>query len=294
MDAPQGVAAGGLPILCESFESCSAKGSTMKKKYLLVGIIGATALVFVAAKTNFASYVRTAVAQVEKHADNSIPTKFEIERIRNEIASLDGDISQMIRPIAEYKAEIQRTRQEVTSNQKTVDEKKSKLLAHFEKLEGNPKFVVCNNINVPLEKFKVELQRQTEIVKNQELNLKTKQQVLEAKEKSLKATQEQLAKVVSKKREYEARLAELEALDQSLQVARIASDIKIDNSRATQIEDALRKLEDKLRADGAQLEMQRGENANLNLFEQEPAPLDLQALRSYLEGNDANKVANNK
>ncbi len=264
------------------------------KKYLLLGIIGAAALIFISARTNFASYVRTAVAHVEKQADNSIPTKFEIERIRHEIASLDGDISQMIRPIAEYKAEIQRTRQEVTTNQKTVDEKKTKLLAHFEKLEGNPKHVVCNDKKWPVEKFQAELQRQTEIVKNQELNLKTKQQVLEAKEKSLKATQEQLAKVVSKKREYEVRLAQLEAMDQSLQVQRIASDIKIDNSRATQIEDALRKLEDKLRADGAELDMKRGENANLNLFEQEPAPLDLQALRSYLEGNDANKVANNK
>lgn len=183
----------------------------------------------------------------------------------------------------------------MTANQKIVDEKKAKLLAHFDKLDGNHKFVAINGRDVPLEKFKAELQRQTEIVKNQELNLKTQRQVLEAKEKSLKATQEQLAKVVSKKREYEARLAELEALDQSLQVARIASDIKIDNSRATQIEDALRKLEDKLRADGAELEMKRGDANNLNLFEREPEPLDLTALRNYLEGNDANgKVANNK
>jgi chromosome segregation ATPase len=267
----------------------------MKKKYLLVGIIGALALVFIGTKTNGFSYLRTAVAHVQKEADATIPTKFEIERIRNEIASLDGDISQMIRPIAEYKVEIQRTQKEVAANQKTVDEKKAKLLAHFEKLDGHQKFIICNNREVPVEKFKAELQRQTEIVKNQELNLKTQRQVLEAKEKSLRATQEQLAKVVSKKREYEARLAELEALDQSLQVARIASDIKIDNSRATQIEDALRRLEDKLRADGAELEMKRGDANNLNLFEREPEPLDLNALRAYLEGNEANgKVANNK
>jgi chromosome segregation ATPase len=265
-----------------------------KKKYLLVGIIGALALLFVGTKTNVFSYVRTAVAQVQKQADLNIPTKFEIERIRQEIASLDGDISQMIRPIAEYKAEIQRTRQDVTTNQKTVDEKKVKLLAHFDKIEGNQKFVAWNGREVPLEKFKAELQRQTEIVKNQELNLKTQRQVLEAKEKSLKATQEQLAKVVSKKREYEARLAELEALDQSLQVARIASDIKIDNSRATQIEDALRKLEDKLRADGAELEMKRGDANNLNLFDREPELPDVQASRDYLEGKDNGKVANNK
>lgn len=82
----------------------------MKKKYLLVGIIGALALMFIGTKTNVFSYVRTGWAHVQKEADATIPTKFEIERIRQEIASLDGDISQMIRPIAEYKAEIQRTR----------------------------------------------------------------------------------------------------------------------------------------------------------------------------------------
>ena len=131
-------------------------------------------------------------------------------------------------------------------------------------------------------------------MKTQEQNLKTKRQVLEAKEKSLKATQDQLAKVVSEKREYERALAELEALDQSLQVARIASDIRIDTSRATTIKDSLRKLKDKLNADAAELDLAKGDG-NLNLFEAEPAPApDLQALRAYFEGNEANKVANNK
>jgi hypothetical protein len=41
--------------------------------------------------------------------------------------------------------------------------------------------------------------------------------------------------------------------------------------------------------------MKRGDANSFNLFEREPEPLDLTALRNYLEGNDANgKVANNK
>ncbi|HZZ80650.1 MAG TPA: hypothetical protein VFE62_19260 [Gemmataceae bacterium] len=265
------------------------------KKYLLLGIVGTIALVAIAKTTNVSSYASTLFSRVQRDVDKQIPTKFEIERIRNEIASLDGDISQMIRPIAEYKAEIRRTRDEVTASQKNIDEKKTKLLAHVDKLEklgANEKFVVFNTTKVSVERYKGEIQRQTELVKSQELNLKTKRQVLEAKEKSLTATQEQLAKVVAKKREYEARIAELEAMDQSLQVARIASDIKIDTSRTTQIEDAIRKLEDKLRAEANVIDMQRNDGG-LNLFEQEAAPLDLHAIRNFLEG-EANNVANNK
>ncbi len=271
------------------------KGFTMKK-YLLLGIVGTIALVAIAKTTNASSYVGTLFNSVRRDAEKQIPTKFEIERIRNEIASLDGDISQMIRPIAEYKAEIRRTRDEAVVAQKNVDEKKAKLLTHLDKLEkldAKEKFVVHNTTKISVERYKAEIQRQTELVKSQELNLKTKRQVLEAKEKSLVATQEQLAKVVAKKREYEARVAELEAMDQSLQVARIASDIKIDTSRTTQIEDALRKLEDKLRADANELDFRRNDGGALNLFEQEPAPLDLHAIRNFLEG-EANNVANNK
>jgi peptidoglycan hydrolase CwlO-like protein len=265
------------------------------KKYLIIGIACTVALVAVAKTTNLSSYAATLFKQVQKDVDTQIPTKFEIERIRHEIANLDGDISGMIRPIAEYKAEIVRTRKEVAANQTTIEEKKQKLLAFVPKMEGNSKFVRCDGRDVPMERFKAEFQRQTDGLKSMEKNLKTQQQVLEAKEKSLKATQDQLEKVVSKKREYEGRLAELEALAQSVQCQLIASDIKIDSSRATQIEDALRKLETKLEADRHEVEMRQGASGNLNLFEREPEPFDLQAAVDFLKGNEApGKVANNK
>lgn len=267
----------------------------MKKKYLLVGVIAALALVLIGTKTNLASYARTFITQVERQADQSIPTKFEIERIRQEIASLDGDMNTMIRPIAEYKADIIRTRKEIAASQQTIEEKKQGLLVCVKKLEDNPKFVVCGGKQVSAEKYKAEVQRQTDLVKALEKNLKTQQQVLEAKEKSFKATQEQLEKVIAKQREYVARLADLEALDQSLQVARIASDIKIDTSRTTQIEDALKKLEHKLETDRHELDLRTGQSAKIDLFEHEPEPFDAQAVRAWLEGTEGNgKVANSK
>jgi chromosome segregation ATPase len=265
------------------------------KKMLIVGLIGAVALFVIAKKTNVFSYGSTFISQVATDAKNQVPTKFELDRIRNEIAALDGDISQMIRPIAEYKADIEKLRKDIAKSSGTLDEKKQVLLGVVEKLEGNPKEVRCGNKLVPAERVKIEVQRQTENLKLLEKNVKAQQQMLEAKETSLKATQEQLSKVVTKKREYEVRLAQLEAMDQSLQVQRIASDIKIDTSRTTQIEDALQGLEKRLAADGEELRLRANDIANLNLFEREPEPLDLNVIRGYLEGNEAPaKVANNK
>ena len=262
------------------------------KKALIVGMIGAVALVVIAKKTNVFSYVSTFASQVERDAHNQIPTKFELERVRNEIANLDSDVNQMIRPIAEYKAEIEKLRKEITKTQATIDEKKKDLLAVVEKLDanGNPHFVQLGSKKHPIERVKQQVQRESDNVKLCEKNVKTQQQVLEAKETSLKATQEQLAKVVAKKREYEVRLAQLEAMDQSLQIARIGTTIKIDSSRTTQIEEALQGLEKRLAADSEELKL-RTNPGDINLFEREPEPLDLNVLRNYLQGSEAEEKA---
>jgi len=261
------------------------------KKYLIVGLLGAVALVVVAKKTNVFSYASTLVSQVERDAKNQVPTKFELDRIRNEIAALDGDISQMIRPIAEYKADVKKLRSDIASSQATIDEKKQALLAVVEKLEGNREFVNIGGKKHSIERVKQQVQRESDALKLLEKNLKTQTQVLEAKEASLKATQEQLAKVVSKKREYEVRLAQLEAMDQTIQVSRIASNIKIDTSRATQIEDALQGLEKRLNADLEELDLQRNQANSINLFEREPEAFDLNVIRGYLEGEGAAQKA---
>lgn len=265
------------------------------KKYLIVGMIGLVALVVVAKKTNTFSYVSTLWASVERDAQNQVPTKFELERIRQEIASLDGDISQMIRPIAEYKTEIEKLRKDITRDQATVDEKKTSLLAVVEKIDGKKDgFVSFGNKKHSVERVRDQIQRETDALKLKEKTIATQTQVLEAKEKSLKATQEQLAKVVSKKREYEVRVAQLEAMDQSLQVARIATTIKVDASRATQIEEALQALEKRLATDANELEMHRNPPGAIDLFTREPEALDLNAIRGYLEGEANQKAANNK
>jgi hypothetical protein len=265
------------------------------KKLLVIGLIGAVALFAIGRKTNVFSYASTLVTQVETDAKKQIPTKFELERVRQEIAGLDTDISQMIRPIAEYKADVQRLHKDIAVGQQAIEERKEKYLAILKDLEANKKeFRFCGK-SYSADRVRQQLQRDMDNLKLQEKNVKTQQQVLDAKQASLKATQEQLAKVVSKKREYELRLAQLEAMDQSLQVARIGSTVTIDTSRTTQIESALQNLEQRLAADEAELKMRAGEIANINLFEREPEAVDLQTIRTYLEGNeDPSKTVSNK
>lgn len=255
------------------------------KKYIIIGMIGAVALVAIAKKTNVFSYASTLVAQVEKDAKNQVPTKFELERIRHEITALDSDIGQMIRPIAEYKSVIERMRKDITRNQANIEDQKKTLLAVVEDLKGDPDHLVYAGKKFSAERVRQQLQRDTESLKHLEKCVRTQQQVLEAKEQSLKATQEQLAKVISKKREYQVRLAQLEAQEETLQVARIGTEFKFDNTRATQIEEALAGVEQRQDVERQVIELRNGNLVTIPLNDRtQTGPVDLQTIRNYLEG----------
>ena len=88
-------------------------------------------------------------------------------------------------------------------------------------------------------RIRTKLQADFDGYKRLESHLHSQHKLLEAKEASLKAAQDQLAKVIAKKREFELRLAQLEAEEETLQVARLGSKLQLDDSRATQIEAVL-------------------------------------------------------
>jgi chromosome segregation ATPase len=264
------------------------------KKLLIIGIIGAVALFVVMKKTNVCSYAGTLFSQVSSEAKNAVPARFELDRIRHEIAALDGDISQMVRPIAEYKVAIEKMRKDIDRSQAKIAEGKKTLLAVVEDLKGNPDELPFSGKMWKADRVRKQLARDTERLKQQEKQLKAQQQVLEAKEQALAATQDQLAKVIAKKREYEVRLAELEAEEETLAVARIGTEFKFDNGRATHIEESLAAAEQRIRVTQHELQMKANELTTIPLNDR-TGPADLNSIRSYLEGKESgDKTASNK
>jgi peptidoglycan hydrolase CwlO-like protein len=265
------------------------------KRGIVVALAAVAALFVVSRATNFCSYARTLWSQAKTEAKRSVPTKFELERIRAEIKNLDADLDNMIRPVAEYKAVIERLRRDIARGETNLDGQKKALLAVTEDLKANPKMVVFDGRRYSPETMKVRLGHEFDTYKRVEANLTTQRKLLEAKEASLRASQEQLLKVVNKKREFEVRLAQLEAEEETLQIARIGSDIRIDNSRATQIEDALRGVEDRQEAERQEISLRTGGilSDGTPVQDRNGGPVDVDAIRTYLEGG-ANTTASNK
>jgi chromosome segregation ATPase len=256
----------------------------MRKVFYTLAIVGLG--FFLAKKTSFLSYAGTLWGQVKNEAENHIPTRFEIQRVRHELAQLDNDIGTMIRPIAEFKAAVGFLHKDIAKTQAALDEQKPLLLTMAKDLQGNPSVVLYHGEEFSADRVRQKLQRDFDSYQRMEKNLQSQRKLLEAKEASLQAAQDQLAKVMGKKKEFELRLAQLEADEETLQIARVGSKLEIDDSRATQIEAALADIEQRHTVQRTEIELKTQTFANDVIPvgpRQRNGGVDATAIRQYLE-----------
>jgi chromosome segregation ATPase len=258
---------------------------------VIVSLLLVAACFWLVKKTSLPSYVGTLWGKVGKEVKNAVPTKFEIDRVRHELAGMDGDISQMLRPIAEHMAAMHRLKKEIATARANLAEEKGNILTMTKDLEGSPTVVLYGGVEYTAERVRHKLQRDFDSYKRSEANLKSQEKLLEAKERALSATREQLAKLVAKKREYEIRLAQLEADEETLQIARIGSKLPVDDNRASEIEAALANIEHRQDVQRAEVELMNGQFANDFIpvnqrTRSNTAPLDLNEIRNYLQANN--------
>src|SRR5687767_5057054 len=200
----------------------------IKKLVVVLLLVGAG--VFLVKKTSLVSYAGTLWCQVTKQSKEAIPTKFELDRVRHEISKMEGDISNMIRPIAEHMAAINKLKKDIQITRGQLTQQKEALLTMTNDLAKNPQYVVYSGESYSAERIRKKLEREFESFKRVEANLKSQERLLDAKETSLAATREQLAKLIAQKSEYELRISQLEADEQVLQVAKLVTRLEIDDS----------------------------------------------------------------
>jgi chromosome segregation ATPase len=256
-------------------------------KKIAIGVLVLLAAGFVLKKTNLCSYAGTWWNQVREETKRQVPTKFEIDRVRHELAGMDGDISKMLRPIAEHMAAINRLKRDIKSTRASLAEQKSSILTMTKDLDGQPNTLVYAGEEYSAERIRRKLQRDFASYKRCEAHLKSQEKLLEAKDRSLSAAREQLAKLVAKKHEYEIRLAQLEADEETLQIARIGSKLPIeDSNRATEIEAALSEIEHRHEVQRSEAELLNGPFANdfIPVHQRtQPENANLDEIRNYFQ-----------
>lgn len=267
----------------------------MKKTIALLAasVLG---LVVLAKTTNVGSYVSTAWLQAKTAVKESVPTKFEIDRIRNDIATLDQELDRMIQPIAEYKVAVTRLRTEVAAGEEKLNDQKKVLLDATSAVKSGKKELVYGNPPraYPVEQVKHKIAIDFESYKRFEANVKAQRKLLESKEASLAAAQEQLQQFASKKQEFQLQLAQLEAEYQINEAAAVGNDLKIDNTKASRIAQSLQELKDSIDRQRIALETKQGLLAANGIPLAQPPTtqgVDLDAIQAHLQGTADKKTA---
>jgi chromosome segregation ATPase len=264
------------------------RGSTMKK-LIVIGLIVLVGL-WAIRKTHLASYAGTLWNQVRQEAKAQVPVKFELDRIRHEIAAMDSDIRGMVSPIAEHMATIAELRRDIEETRQRLAQQKASLLVLTTCLEKGGDPVLYQGAKVQARRLRDKMQRDFANYKLTETGLATKEKLLAAREKALDAAREQLNKLIAKKRDFEVQVANLEAEQQLIEAAGVGTDLRVDDSRATEIAAALKAVQHQQEVARASLRLLTGEVVTDTIPNPDPPSVSTEEVRSYLQGGQTEEA----
>ncbi len=190
------------------------------------------------------SYVSTAVNQVRTTVEDQIPMEFELNRIKNEISKLDGDLENYTKEIIVQEVAIERLQQEISDAELVLNKDKQyimRLKAALDTGETTFKFVSTEPTYTA-----TDVERN---LKNKFDSFKTRNEAndvdkarLEKERDFLAAINEQHDKTVAEKERLEGEAAGMESKLKLIEVAEISNRNVPNNSRLGKIRHDLEAL----------------------------------------------------
>jgi chromosome segregation ATPase len=257
------------------------------KKLLVIGLVVLAGL-WVARRTHLASYACTLWSNVRTEAKNQVPVKFELDRIRHEIAQMDGDIRNMVGPLAEHQAGINELRRSIDETRGKMVQQKAGLLSLTACLDKGGDQVEVNHQRVPAARVRSKMQRDFSNYKLLQSKVATQEKLLAAKEKAFDAAREQLNKLIAKQRDFKVQVEQLAAEQQLIEAAGTGTDLRVDDSRASDIQSTLNDIRHRQEVARNTMTLLSGQLVTDNLQADEQAGATTDEVRNYLQGNAPN------
>ena len=175
------------------------------------GGVGAGAL-FLVFGTHAPSYVKTAYHKVRRDAKNAVPLPFDIERAREEIASLEPAIRDNIEKLARAEVEVEHLDKEIVAIRTNMDAEKKALLTLRESLKtGEYRLAGHSSVAYTEDEVKADLARRYDAYNNVKVILEAKESTLKAKQSEIVAFRKQLETMMAQKKELSTKLDKIEA-----------------------------------------------------------------------------------
>jgi chromosome segregation ATPase len=235
----------------------------MVKKGLLGAALGAGTL-FLVFGTSAPNYIKTAFCRVRQTAKDSIfssDPRFEIERVRNEIAGLQPMFDENKEKLARAIVEAQILEKEIVVHQANLEKEKGALLSLRDKVKNGDFRLTGHNSLYTADEIKGQLAVRKDRYDYGTGILKQKQEVLKAKHNTIDAARNQLDSIKEQRSLLLARLAQVEARLQMIETTNSKNEFHFDNSALARAKQAVSELEQRLdvMAQMAEIEARYGE-----------------------------------
>jgi len=213
---------------------------------------GAMYLVF---GTSAPSYVRTAFHKVRHNAKDAVPVQFEIDRAREEIASLEPAIRDNIETLARAEVETEHLDREIAAVKTNLATEKKAMLALREGLATGD-YRLAGHVNYTADEIKGELAHRLDRYRNITKILDEKEATLKAKQKAVIAARKQLANMAAQKKTLLTKLEGIEAHLKMIEATKATNEFDFDDSALARAKSTVSDLEKRLEVMERKAEME--------------------------------------
>jgi peptidoglycan hydrolase CwlO-like protein len=176
------------------------------------------------------SYGRTAWSATRDAVKKEVPLEFQVQRARSAVEQLVPAIHTTLKTIAEQQVDIEQLNQEIARRADDMQKQKESILTLKQDLESGQATFRYANLTYTSDQVKRDLRVRFERFKTAEMILTHDQQILGSRAKALAAREELLDKMLSQKKELEAKVEQLDARLQTIRAEQSVSSPELDES----------------------------------------------------------------
>jgi chromosome segregation ATPase len=228
----------------------------MVKKGLIGAALGAGAL-FLVFGTHAPSYVKTAFHKTRNEIKNAVPLPFDIDRARQEIASLEPAIKENMVLLARTEVEAEKLNEEIVVMRTNMDNEKKALLTLRDSLKtGEYRLAGHSSVAYTEDEVKCDLARRKDSYDNVKKILEAKESTLKAKQSEIIAFRKQLETMMAQKKALSIKLDEIEARLRQIEATQTANEFQFDGSALSRAKETVSDLENRLKVLARQVELE--------------------------------------
>jgi chromosome segregation ATPase len=219
----------------------------MVKKGLIGAALGAGAL-FLVFGTHAPTYLKTAYHKVRRDVKDAVPLPFDIDRAREEIASLEPAIRDNIEKLARAEVECEHLDSEIAKFRTNMDVEKTALLTLRESLKtGDYRLAGHSRVAYTEDEVKADMARRYDAYNNAKKILEAKETTLKAKQSETVAFRKQLEAMMGQKKVLTTKLDQIEAKLHQIEATQAANEFQhIDGSALSRAKETVSDLEKRL------------------------------------------------